>query len=280
MRGVFHFLTVAALAMIPLSAVLAQSAPVREITHVAGDLYRFQNNAHVSVFLVTDEGVIATDPISEDAARWLEAEITKRFGKEIRYAIYSHSDADHVSGGQVFDDTATIVAQEKAKPVIEAGDYTAVPEETFERKHVVELGGKRVELYYFGPSHTDNLIAMRFPDERAVFVVDVLSVKRLPYRTMGSYHMPEAIRFIEGVEALDFDILIPGHGPMGVKADAAAHREYLEALMAAVKDARERGLSLAQAKAEITLDAYRDWSQYDAWREENIEGMYRLPSEK
>jgi post-segregation antitoxin (ccd killing protein) len=67
---------------------------------------------------------------------------------------------------------------------------------------------------------------------------------------------------------------------MGTKADATAHREYLEALMAAVQDARERGLPLAQAKEEITLNAYRDWSQYDAWREENIEGMYLLLSEK
>ncbi len=280
MKGILRFLIVAAVATVPLSGVHAQSGPVREITHVAGDLYRFQNDAHVSVFLVTDEGVIATDPISEDAARWLEAEIAKRFDKEILYLVYSHSDADHVSGGQVFDDTATVVAQEKAKPIIAAGDYTAVPEVVFQRNHVVGLGGKRVELYYFGPSHTDNLIAMRFPDERAVFVVDVLSVKRLPYRTLGGYHMPEAIKFIEGVEALDFDILIPGHGSMGTKADATAHREYLEALMAAVQDARERGLPLAQAKEEITLNAYRDWSQHDAWREENIEGMYLLLSEK
>jgi hypothetical protein len=29
----------------------------REITQVAGDLYRFQNNSHVSVFVVTPEGV-------------------------------------------------------------------------------------------------------------------------------------------------------------------------------------------------------------------------------
>ena len=40
----------------------------RAITHIAGDLYRFQNNFHYSVFLVTPDGVIVTDPINAEAA--------------------------------------------------------------------------------------------------------------------------------------------------------------------------------------------------------------------
>ena len=48
--------------------VLAQQEPRREITQIAGDLYRVQNNFHYSVFLVTPEGVIATDPIDAEAA--------------------------------------------------------------------------------------------------------------------------------------------------------------------------------------------------------------------
>jgi hypothetical protein len=63
----------------------AQQQPKRAITKIAGDLYRFQNNFHYSVFLVTPDGVIATDPINADAARWLEAEIAQRFGKEVKY---------------------------------------------------------------------------------------------------------------------------------------------------------------------------------------------------
>ena len=49
----------------------AQDAPKREIVQISGDLYRFQNKFHYSVFLVTPEGVIATDPINADAAQWL-----------------------------------------------------------------------------------------------------------------------------------------------------------------------------------------------------------------
>ena len=46
---------------------LAQQEPRREITQIVGDLYRVQNNFHYSVFLVTPEGVIATDPIDAEA---------------------------------------------------------------------------------------------------------------------------------------------------------------------------------------------------------------------
>ena len=44
------------------------------------------------------------------AATWLENEIRTRFGQEIRYVVYSHDHADHISGGEVWDDTAVVVA--------------------------------------------------------------------------------------------------------------------------------------------------------------------------
>ncbi|MFQ5904529.1 MAG: hypothetical protein ACE5JO_12665, partial [Candidatus Binatia bacterium] len=67
-----------------------QRAPVREITRIAGDLYRFRNNFHYSVFLVTPAGIIATDPINADVAKWLKAELKKRFNRPVKYLIYSH----------------------------------------------------------------------------------------------------------------------------------------------------------------------------------------------
>ncbi|MCZ6874283.1 MAG: MBL fold metallo-hydrolase, partial [bacterium] len=83
--------------------VQAQSTKVtRSIDHISGGLYKFTNKFHASVFLVTDDGIIATDPINAAAASWLKAEIDKRFGKPVKYVIYSHHHADHVSGGEVF----------------------------------------------------------------------------------------------------------------------------------------------------------------------------------
>ena len=254
----------------------AQDDVKREITHIAGDLYRFQNKFHFSVFLVTPEGVIATDPINADAAAWLEAQIRERFGQEIRYLVLSHDHADHSAGGEVFADTATVVAHERAKrTIIGEKRPTAVPEITFSDRMTIELGGKTVELIYPGLSHSDNLIVMHFPAERAVFTVDMISVKRLPYRDLNDAYFPQWMEAIKKVEAIDFDILVPGHGPLGTKEDAADHRAYLEELYDQVLAAARAGQSLEEMQANITMDAYKDWGQYDNWRTLNIEGMYK-----
>jgi glyoxylase-like metal-dependent hydrolase (beta-lactamase superfamily II) len=262
--------------MIPFGVQSAAAQDVkRNIIPIAGDLYRFQNNFHFSVFLVTPDGVIATDPINAAAATWLKAEIKSRFDKEIKYLILSHDHPDHSSGGEVFADTALVVAHDNAKTTI-VGEKraTAVPDITFSDRMTIELGGKTVELIYPGKSHSDNLIAMYFPDERAVFTVDFISTKRLAFRTLGDAYFPEWIEAIKRVEAIDFDILVPGHGAMGTKADARDHRIYLEDLYAAVLAGTRAGQSLEEMQAAITLDKYKDWQQYEAWRAENIEGVY------
>ena len=268
--------TVAMFVLASFGGVLwAQDEVKREITQVAGDLYRFQNQFHYSVFLVTPAGIIATDPIDEEAANWLKNELDTRFGQPVKYLIYSHDHRDHIAGGQVFAETATVVAHEKAKSTI-IGEKrpTAVPDLTFSDAMAIELGGKTVELTYVGRGHSDNMIVMRFPEERALFAVDFISVKRLPYMNLSDSYFPDWIEAIKVVEALDFDILVPGHGPIGEKADARDHREYLEDLYGAVLAEARVGTSLEAMQKTIKLEKYKDWGRYDEWLPLNIEGVY------
>ena len=62
-----------------VSSAAAQQPPTRGIVNVTGQLYRAQNNNHYTVFLVTPEGIIMSDPINRDFARWLKAEFATRF---------------------------------------------------------------------------------------------------------------------------------------------------------------------------------------------------------
>ncbi len=87
----------------------AQQPPTRGIVNITGQLYRAQNNNHYTVFLVTPEGIIMSDPINRDFARWLKAEYATRFKVPVRYVLYTHRDWDHASGGVVFADTAEFV---------------------------------------------------------------------------------------------------------------------------------------------------------------------------
>ena len=279
MRGIIsRHLWVAMLVLAAISGgALAQSDPQRSISQIAGDLYRFQNQFHFSVFLVTAEGIIATDPINADAARWLKGELGRRFpGKLVKYLIYSHSHADHIAGGEVFSDTATVVAHEKARARIVSEQVpTAVPQLTFSDRKTVTLGGKTIELIHFGPNHSDNLIVMRFPSERALFAVDIVARKRLPYRDLPDADVDGWIDSLKAVEKLEFDILAPGHGALGSKTDVAEHRVYLESLRDRVRAQMQAGKSVDAIKQAVTMEEYKDWGSYNDWRGFNVEGMYR-----
>src|SRR4030095_4811083 len=87
----------------------AQQQPARRIVNITGQLYRAQNDNPYTVFLVTAEGVIMSDPINRDFSRWLKNEIATRFRVPVRYVVYTHRDWDHASGGGVWADTAQFV---------------------------------------------------------------------------------------------------------------------------------------------------------------------------
>lgn len=256
----------------------AGQAVVREITNIAGAVYRFRNNGHYSVFAVTAAGIIATDPINAPAAQWLKDEMKKRWpDKAIRYVVYSHDHSDHISGGEVWHDTATIIAQENARdPIVSEKRPTPPPDVTFSDRATIELGGTVAELDYVGRNHSNNSIVMRFPKERVLFAVDFIPVKSVAFRDFPDAYLDEWIDSLRRVEAMDFDILAPGHGPLGTKADVTAFRLYLEDLRAQVLVAARAGKSLEETKKSVDLSKYKDWAGYEQMSQLNIEGVYRL----
>src|SRR5512145_740953 len=91
------------------SAFGQQKPPARGIVNITGQLYRAQNDNHYTVFLVTPQGIIMSDPINRDFSRWLKSQFATRFKVPVRYVLYTHKDWDHASGGVVFADTAEFV---------------------------------------------------------------------------------------------------------------------------------------------------------------------------
>jgi glyoxylase-like metal-dependent hydrolase (beta-lactamase superfamily II) len=254
----------------------AAAPPVREITKIAGEVYRFRNTGHYSVFAVTKAGIIATDPINAEAAEWLKAELKKRFNQPVRYVIYSHDHADHISGGQVFADTALIIAHENAKAAI-LGEKrpTAIPNLTISSGTLtIELGGTIAEVSYLGKNHSNNSLVVRFPKERVLFAVDFAPVNSMAFRDFPDAYVDEWIESLKSLEGMDFDILAPGHGPLGSKADVHKFRGYLEDLRGAVLHAIQEGQSLDQMKQSIKLAKYESYPNYKDALAINIEGMF------
>jgi glyoxylase-like metal-dependent hydrolase (beta-lactamase superfamily II) len=268
--------SVGALFLVLLVPWAIAQAPIREITPIAEQVYRFRNNNHYSIFAVTPAGIIATDPINADAAQWLKAELQRRFALPVKYLVYSHDHADHIAGGEVFADTAIVVAHENAKATI-LGEQrpTAVPQVTFAERMSIELGGTVLELSYVGRNHSDNSIVMRFPRERVLFAVDFIPVESLAFRDFPDAYIDDWIESLKRVELLDFDILAPGHGPLGRKDHVRMFREYMEDLRGEVLKYAREGKTLEEMTQLIKLPKYERWASYQQWLPLNIEGMYR-----
>ena len=277
-------------ASLSFHGVVAQEASRQEIVHVAGDVYAFHNDFHVSVFMVTGEGVIATDPITPEGAAWLNDAIQERFGQPVEYVIYSHDHFDHVAGGAAFEG-ATFVAHSNAPAHIAVSEHPIVmPDITFSDELAIELGDKQVELMYLGPSHSDNMIYMLFPEERILFIVDTLEMKMVPFMDFGGDDIDGILSTLHALEEVDFDILVaghsmgPDHSPIGTRDDLIEYRQYIETLKERVTAELAEGKSVDEIKVAVTMPEYQHFRGYEPqagfppWQPMNVEGMVRYLS--
>ncbi|MFQ5913659.1 MAG: MBL fold metallo-hydrolase [Nitrospinota bacterium] len=250
-----------------------------EVTKVADNVYTFRAFFHRTMFVVTQDGVIVGDPLSVKAAQMMNAEIKKITDKPVKFVIYSHSHWDHATGAKVFKDQgALIISQAKCAAHFEKRPNPNVPppDETFNSRFNLKLGGETVRLLYFGPSHSDCLTFMLLPRHKLLFLVDLAGPPRLPWRVMSDVDPAASIHVLKQLEALEgFERIIPGHGPPTLpRSVITQHREYLEDLMAAVKEAVQKGWPYDKARAEIKLPKYEKWGLYKKFLPMNIERAY------
>lgn len=255
----------------------AESKTSYKIEQMKDNVYRFTAGHYKSAFMVTDQGIIVTDPINKEAAAWLKDALAKRFKQPIRYMLYSHSHVDHSYGGDVIDSAdITVVAHEYAKEDIEWTKLpTALPELTFRDELRVNLGNSWVELKYHGPNNGRGNVSMRFMPANVMYVVDWILVGRMPYRNLVGYDIHGVIRSTREVMAMPpFDLFIGGHAEAGSREEVADYLNYMEDLYAAVRDGMLKGKTLKTLQKEIQLPEYADVKMYKKWLPENIEGVY------
>ena len=256
-------------------AAQAQQRPLYQTTKVEGTdgVYIFRNGGHQSMFVVTRDGVIATDPIAygrPQAAVTYVDEIKKVSDKPIKYLIYSHHHYDHIAGGKPFKDAgAKIVAHKRAKERLEQikDPHTPLPDETFDKSRTLKLGGTVLELSYHGLNHSDSTLVMRLPKEKLLFIVDTLPVGAFPGRGMIDFYPLEAEKFIQEVLKMDWERLIPGHpgqpgDRLGTKKDVEDQLTLLRDASEAVKVAAREGKCWDGVEKEMKLSKYESWPGY------------------
>src|SRR3981081_1714037 len=222
----------------------------------------FRYMGHQSMFVVTPQGVIATDPISErrPVKPYIDA-IQAVTNAPVKYVIYSHSHYHHTAGGKPFKAVgAVFVAHKTAKArlmALKPADVV-IPDQVVDNKRNITLGGTTLELNYVGKNHSDSTLVMRLPKEKIIFTVDWIPLQGVQFRGMADNYLPDIEDGLKKVIAMDWEKLIPGHpGPggrqTGTKDDARAMLAYLQDLSAAVKQAAEEGKSDADAMKDGTL---------------------------
>ncbi len=161
----------------------------RGLEQIKGNLYRHTTGAglavHSGLVLVTKEGALVIDPGMTCTATGLRDEIKQRFNVAVKYVVFTHGHADHISGGQIFqNDGALVVANQRAlEPIIGERIPTAVPDRIFDKDMTISLGDETVLLHRVASSHSDSMIMALFPGYKALHAPTRANPSRCPTMT-------------------------------------------------------------------------------------------------
>ena len=238
----------------------------------------FRRGSTSNVFIVTSEGIIVVDgTCSGGGQEWLKAELNRRYDLPVKYVILSHDHESHICGTQVYSDTAVTVAHEKALPhILREGRNSAIPQVIFEDTMEIRLGDTRVVLYYFAPTHSDNLIQVHIPEEGVIITPDVVRTGKaigLPdYRDSNVDGLIDALYQLSKLDHVD--IVVPGHGGLSDQASFGFYHTFLVALRDRVFDALVAELTIEEILETVTMDDFSDYGNFEQWLRPNIISMW------
>ncbi len=232
---------------------------------LADDLYVIHNDLVPgnTTALVTNDGVLLVDDKFDIDHAGIMAELKKITDKPVKYVINTHHHPDHSGGNAKFQAMdAKIVASQEAREQMVIANLPGLPDIVIEHHAHIFLGGKNVALYHFGRAHTNGDLVVLFPADRVLAAGDIY--------TKGD-DLPELIDYSGGGSAvewpstlrsalqLDFDTVVPGHGPIATKPEMAAYRESTIRLVARVREMNRA----KKSKDEIAkmLETEFHWSQ-------------------
>jgi glyoxylase-like metal-dependent hydrolase (beta-lactamase superfamily II) len=219
-------------AFVPYAQAQFAPGPAKlDTIKVKDDLYVIHNEfvpGNVTA-LITNEGVLLVDDKFEVDYANILAELKKITNQPVKYVINTHYHGDHAGGNAKFQAAnAVVVASEQAHEKMVESKQAGLPNVTIQGTGRIYLGGKRVELYYFGRSHTDGDIIAYFPDHKVVAAGDMFTFgdatpQLIDYSGGGSAR--EWTKTLDGLLKLDFNTVVPGHGVVTTKAEVQKFRE-------------------------------------------------------
>ena len=216
--------------------------------------------------LIIDSGLFGTRSKIADALNSLSPD-------PIKHLVNTHWHFDHTDGNEWMHAAGTtITAHENTRkhlstntrvedwnftfPALPAG---AIPTDVFKADKTLHLNGATIALTYYGPAHTDGDISAYFTEADVFHTGDTWWNGHYPFIDYSSGgNIDGTIKAAEANLAMvtDKTIVIPGHGPVGGKAEMTEYRDMLVAIRDRVAILKKEGKSLAETVAAKPTAAY------------------------
>lgn len=285
-----------AVSLWPLLAVPAPTPPsfmsAQETEQLAAGTYAFRQGAYRSLFLIGENGVIVTDPVSPQYAAAMRAAIAKLTDAPVRFVVYSHSHWDRISGGRIFaDEGASFIAQERCTQNLRETPNPLVipPDITYRTEYQVRVGDKALDLHYLGPGLDNCLSVIVAQPAKIMMIVGLVNAPHadLPRNpTVPDYQLWNIVPFFraaeqlarqDGIERLVGGFIAIGNGPDGQPllqpstgpiAAVGEQRLFWEQLIGAVKAQHDAGTPLRDVMQKLDLTSFRQYPRYSERRME------------
>jgi cyclase len=198
----------------------AQAPKVIQVDKLKDNLYVLKGGGGNTAVFLTANGVVVVDAKNPGWGQPILDKIKELTPKPISMLINTHTHADHVSGNVEFPATIDIVTQENTKANMEKMDIfkqsggKGLPKRTFKDKMTIGRGADQIDLYYFGPGHTNGDAWVVFPALRTVHAADLFANKGLPNIDTDNggsvLHYPDTLnKAYNGIK--NVDTVINGH---------------------------------------------------------------------
>jgi cyclase len=215
-------LALGAFAAVKAQPPAANAPKVVEVEKVKDNLYVLRGGGGNTAVFVTANGVTVVDAKNPGWGQPILDKVKELTPKPITLLINTHTHGDHVSGNVEFPATVDIVVQENTKVNMEKMDIfkqnnnRGMAKRTFKDKMTIGSGADQIDLYYFGPGHTNGDAWIAFPALRVVHSGDIFANKGLPLidgANGGSVlHIHESLtKAYNGIK--NVDTIINGHTP-------------------------------------------------------------------
>jgi glyoxylase-like metal-dependent hydrolase (beta-lactamase superfamily II) len=251
--------------------------------------YIYSSGARISGVIVTSEGVVVLDALSNEAMARHERQLIQNTTRQpVRYLISSTFHGNYANGNVAYQDAirighenykADLIDQMTMENMPPAQQAAMLPHLTFRDRMTITLGGKEIQILYIGRGHTRGDAIVFVPQDRIVYLSELFFDGRFPFMNDGYV---DWINTLDIALKLDADIFVPGQGPTSIASNPRTSRDALVRARQVLVDFRDnvqreiaRGATEDQAVAAVLLPQYRGMVGYEQQRPVLVRRMYQ-----